>query len=98
MSQQTFEFKEENYFLGFTDPSSDMKLDIGGNKIQTALDWFFNQLSEKTQANNEKEYYQALQMEKEQMEAAWNNGYKSCKDDIVTDTMTTFENYIKSYE
>jgi hypothetical protein len=38
---------------------------------QTAVEWLFNQLSEKTQANNEKEYWKAKQMEKEQIEKAF---------------------------
>jgi hypothetical protein len=41
---------------------------------QTAVDWLFNQLSEKTQANNEKEYYKAKQIEKEQIMDAFVNG------------------------
>jgi hypothetical protein len=46
-------------------------------KPVTALEWFFNQLSEKTQANNEKEYYQAKQMEKEQIVEAFYEGMKT---------------------
>ena len=38
---------------------------------QTAVEWFFNQLPEKTQANNEKEYWQAKAMEKEQIVNAY---------------------------
>jgi hypothetical protein len=43
-------------------------------KQQTAVEWFFNKLSEKTQANNEKEYWEAKAMEKEQIVTAFLNG------------------------
>jgi 6-phosphogluconolactonase/glucosamine-6-phosphate isomerase/deaminase len=39
-------------------------------KQQTAVDWFFNQLPEKTQANNEKEYWQAKAIEQQQIKDA----------------------------
>ena len=41
---------------------------------QTAVDWLFDKLSEKTQANNEKEYWKAKQMEKEQIKDAFTDG------------------------
>ena len=44
MTQKTFEFKEENHFLGFTNPSNDIKLDIGGNKNLTAIEWLRKKL------------------------------------------------------
>lgn len=46
---------------------------------QTAVEWFFNQLPEKTQANNEKEYWQAKAMEKEQIMRANIDGYEEAQ-------------------
>ena len=75
---------------------------VGLNKMVTAVDWLVEQIKsdQNQKALSATEWIevieQAKQMEKEQMEAAWNNGYKSCKDDIVSDTMTTFEQYITS--
>lgn len=90
--------------IGFTDQWKDTPINIGGQTKQTAVEWLVEQIKrdQNQKALSASEWAevieQAKQMEKEHMEAAWNNGYKSCKEDIVSDKMTTFENYLKTYE
>lgn len=62
---------------------------------QTAVGWLIMQLPVKIRVElYEKNIHeQALQMEKEQMSRAWDNGYKSCGKDIIADTRSIFENY-----
>ena len=76
MAQQTFEFKEENHFLGFTDPSRDMKLDIGGfSKQMTAVEWLFEKMTEQgTNPYWDMRFIQAKAMEKEQIKEAYCKG------------------------
>ena len=60
---------------------------------QTAVDWFFNQLPEKTQANNEKEYWQAKAMEKEQIKDAYENGVSDENESNLSGLFTNAEQY-----
>ena len=74
MAQQTFEFKEENHFGGFINTSKDIKLNIGGQTKQTAVEWFIEQIKNEQQNQESlstKEWMQVIQqakqMEKEQI-------------------------------
>ena len=76
MAQQTdsFEFKDENARFGIKDEWMNKPLHIGGQKQQTAVDWFIEQLPMRIINMYHKEIEQVKQMEKEQLVKAWDDG------------------------
>ena len=101
MAQEAFEFKEENHFLGFTNPSKDMKLNIGGIAQQTAVEWFEQNISKYIHYKYDEAYEQhkevteifeqAKQMEKEQIIDAYSLGYGIGYDDAKFNTVESNE-------